>query len=316
MKKKCIALLVMAAFLCTAAISQNVLPASGNVGINVPNPLEALDIRRTLVIRNGSLLISKDAVTDPVTIGVVDNYINIGGAGLLGETGNLVQRLGSSTWRFRNGWWKNDVHIAASLYTNASDYAGVVINGSTDRSIGFLKYPGRNSGMWRTNDQAFAIGRVGAGKLVFEETEQLPGELSVDFCIDATGNIGIGTSSPQAKLSVNGIVLARKLKINIAAADWFDHVFDSSYRLLPLQQLAAFIEKNKHLPDLPPAIQVQEKGIDLGTQWALSTKKIEELTLYIIEQEKQMAAFRQSHKEECRLLQEAISKLEILLNVK
>ena len=101
-----------------------------------------------------------------------------------------------------------------------------------------------------------------------------------------SGNLGIGTVSPAYKLSVEGTIGARKIKVTQEA--WPDYVFDSSYNLPSLPQIETFIQQNKHLPEVPSAAQVKKEGLDLGDNQVMLLKKIEELTLYIIEQNKQI----------------------------
>ncbi|MBW0177579.1 hypothetical protein [Sediminibacterium sp.] len=101
--------------------------------------------------------------------------------------------------------------------------------------------------------------------------------------IMSSGNVGIGTTTPTEKLSVNGNVRAKK--IIVSQSGWPDYVFDPAYKLKPLSELSAFIQQYKHLPDMPSAKEVDEKGISVGDNQALLLKKIEELTLYIMQQE-------------------------------
>jgi hypothetical protein len=96
----------------------------------------------------------------------------------------------------------------------------------------------------------------------------------------ANGSIGIGTLQPSEKLSVNGNIRAKK--VIVSQTGWPDYVFDPAYKLKPLSELAAFIQKHQHLPDMPSAKEVEQKGISVGDNQALLLKKIEELTLYII----------------------------------
>jgi hypothetical protein len=102
--------------------------------------------------------------------------------------------------------------------------------------------------------------------------------------ITSDGKIGVGTHSPSEKLSVNGNVKAKK--IIVSQTGWPDYVFDSSYALRSLSEVEKFIAKNKHLPDMLSAKEVEENGISIGDAQALLLKKIEELTLYIIAQDK------------------------------
>ncbi|MFL9485769.1 hypothetical protein ACI6Q2_23525, partial [Chitinophagaceae bacterium LWZ2-11] len=101
------------------------------------------------------------------------------------------------------------------------------------------------------------------------------------------GNVGIGTTNTGSnKLAVEGTIGARKLKIT-QITPWPDYVFDSSYVLTPLAQVEQFIKDNKHLPDVPSAKEVTDKGLDVGDNQAMLLKKIEELTLYMIEMKKE-----------------------------
>ncbi|MDB5198058.1 MAG: hypothetical protein JWO92_21 [Chitinophagaceae bacterium] len=100
------------------------------------------------------------------------------------------------------------------------------------------------------------------------------------------GNVGIGTSTPQSKLAVNGIITATKL--TVTQTGWPDYVFDKHYKLPQLEKLEKFITINKHLPGIPSAIEIGKNGLDLGNSHALLLKKIEELTLLIIQQNKRI----------------------------
>jgi hypothetical protein len=105
------------------------------------------------------------------------------------------------------------------------------------------------------------------------------------MAIRNNGSVGIGTTNPTELLSVNGNVRARK--VIVTPNGWADYVFDSSYRLRPLSEVENFIRNNNHLPDMPAATEVEEKGLNLGEIVKQQQVKIEELTLYLIELKKE-----------------------------
>ena len=107
-----------------------------------------------------------------------------------------------------------------------------------------------------------------------------------NIVITRSDNVGIGTTNPQAKLAVNGDIFSRKVKVT--QTGWSDYVFEQNYPLLSLTEVEEYIGKHKHLPDVPSANSVEENGLDLGDNQAILLKKIEELTLYIIDINKKL----------------------------
>jgi len=100
-------------------------------------------------------------------------------------------------------------------------------------------------------------------------------------------NVGIGTTNPGSyKLAVEGTIGARKLKVT--QNTWADIVFKKGYKLMPLSILSNYIIENGHLPEVPTEKQVKGKDIDVAETQTLLLRKIEELTLYIIEQDKKI----------------------------
>lgn len=115
------------------------------------------------------------------------------------------------------------------------------------------------------------------------------------------GNVGIGTFTPDAKLAVNGTIHTKEVKVDLTG--WADYVFKPSYKLPKLSEVKAFITKNQHLPDMPSEKEVVANGVNLGEMVTLQTKKIEELTLYLIERDEQLTQQkRNSEKQEARIL--------------
>ena len=106
--------------------------------------------------------------------------------------------------------------------------------------------------------------------------------------IQPNGDVSIGTteSATGYKLSVGGKIMAEELKVQLEA-DWPDFVFEPNYNLSNLSTLEKFINKNKHLPNIPSAKEVKENGIKVGEMNAKLLQKIEELTLYVIDLHKE-----------------------------
>ncbi len=101
------------------------------------------------------------------------------------------------------------------------------------------------------------------------------------------GNVGIATTNPDPayKLSVNGSIRSKEVKVE---AGWSDFVFDEGYNLRSLKEVESFIHEKGHLPEIPSEAEVTENGINLGEMNAKLLQKIEELTLYLIEKDKQI----------------------------
>ena len=106
-----------------------------------------------------------------------------------------------------------------------------------------------------------------------------------------TGNVGIGTTTFAHKLNVAGTIRAHEL---IVDSTWADYVFEDGYELPTLEEVQIHIEEKGHLPGVPSAETIQVEGLTIGESQALLIQKIEELTLYMIEKERQ---FRELEKQ-------------------
>lgn len=103
------------------------------------------------------------------------------------------------------------------------------------------------------------------------------------------GNVAIGTTDPKGyKLAVKGNIGAQEIRVENGS--WPDYVFHKSYTLPSLRETEKFIQINGHLPEIPSAEEVKNNGVELGEMNARLLKKIEELTLHLIEKEKQLEA--------------------------
>ncbi len=99
------------------------------------------------------------------------------------------------------------------------------------------------------------------------------------------GNVGIGCTDPQVKLAVDGTIQATELTITTTPCS--DFVFEPGYSLMDLNSLEEYVMDKKHLPEVPSAQEFAENGYSVGEMDDLLLRKIEELTLYIIKQQKE-----------------------------
>ncbi|TKC12044.1 hypothetical protein FA048_00040 [Pedobacter polaris] len=120
------------------------------------------------------------------------------------------------------------------------------------------------------------------------------------------GSVGIKTQDPGAyDLAVNGKIRSREIKVE--TANWPDYVFADNYQIPSLAELEKYIKANKHLPGIPSATEVEKNGIELGEMNKLLLKKIEELSIILIQKDKKMLA-------ESERLKKVEEKLEILVH--
>ncbi|WP_411032086.1 hypothetical protein [Spongiimicrobium sp. 3-5] len=111
-----------------------------------------------------------------------------------------------------------------------------------------------------------------------------PSGLDIKF---TTGNVGIGTAAQNAyRLAVDGKIHTKEVKVDLTG--WADYVFKTDYDLPTLREVEAHIEEKGHLINIPSAGEVEANGIQLGEMNRLLLEKIEELTLYILEQERRI----------------------------
>jgi hypothetical protein len=120
--------------------------------------------------------------------------------------------------------------------------------------------------------------------------------------IAATGNVGIGTTNPQYKLAVNGNIGAQD--IIVTNTGWSDYVFRPGYRLRPLSEVSQYIQANGHLPDIPTEAEVKTQGVSLGGMQAKLLAKVEELTLHMIQQEKENRELRDQMNRQTKEIQQ------------
>lgn len=118
------------------------------------------------------------------------------------------------------------------------------------------------------------------------------GDTTPSLVVDLDGNwVAIATDTPKPgyELSVNGQVVCEELLVE-DSANWPDYVFADGYPLKPLDEVESHIRERRHLPGIAPATQVAREGIPVGAMQKQMMEKIEELTLYLIDQNKRLQA--------------------------
>ena len=154
-------------------------------------------------------------------------------------------------------------------------------------------------------------GRMGLSELFYLHPEAVPPyyglghawEQSGESVYRRSGNVGVGVKNPKMKLEVDGTVVAREIKVEAKTADF---VFENNYQLRSLEEVETFIKDNKHLPEIAPAKEMQKNGVNQSEMNQKLLQKIEELTLYVIEQNKKTEALIEKNK----LLEKEINLLK------
>ncbi len=123
-----------------------------------------------------------------------------------------------------------------------------------------------------------------------------------------TGNVGIGTTTPDAKLTVKGTIHAEEVKVDLNVPGP-DYVFEENYPLQSLDETKAYVVQHKHLPGIPSSAEMQQNGVNLLEMNMMLLEKVEELTLHIINQNERISQLESSNAE-LKTLQKQIEDLK------
>jgi hypothetical protein len=142
--------------------------------------------------------------------------------------------------------------------------------------------------LWSNDAGHFCLGQGPASNL----------RQNIHLFIDAnTSFVGIGTTTPTNKLDVAGTIRACEVKVDLGSGQCPDFVFKNDYKLMSLKELEAFVKSNQHLPEISPEKEMVENGVNMKELQMKLLQKIEELTLYTIEQNKKIEALQNEMKE-------------------
>ncbi|MBB1644803.1 hypothetical protein A9970_12650 [Sphingobacterium sp. UME9] len=196
-------------------------------------------------------------------------------------------KIGNSFWVANNGTLNtlSDAGIGTSIIENSEGWNRVLQVQGIGHAKAIVTTNNIQSGLWSHDVGwygALAGGMVGTRSnhpfsIITNQTAKVT--------ILPNGNMGIGTSNPQAKLSVDGNILAKEIKIK-TDINVPDYVFEPDYQLKSLAEIESYIKANKHLPEVPSAKEIQADGLDVAGMNLLLLKKVEEMTLHLIEKDK------------------------------
>lgn len=278
-------------------------PNNGNVGIGMFKPIGKLDIDL------GPGYHTKEAgvritIPDPALQGGPNDNINksifeirkdiSGNLAPAYETQFILNHLG----RIGIGTYKPDsklhVHKGRIQITGNNSFGGpmMIFGGDQDAPNGQwgIEYVAKGvSGLnfWKPFESSNGSGGNGFGNHFMFLADN--GKVSIGLDPNQVNNFGNITYKGDYKLYVGTGILTEKVKVALRSSeDWADYVFKEDYNLLSLNAVEKHIEKNGHLPNVPSAKEVAQNGIDVAKMDAKLLEKIEELTLYVIEQNKRL----------------------------
>ena len=295
MKRKIIILFVLLLFL--VAIKMNAQwSITGNTGTNPAIHFIGTTDNVDLVFKRNQVLagILSSANT---SFGLKSLYGNttgtyntaIGGGALYSTTtGNSNTASGGNALFFNSGGSYNAAAGVQALYSNTTGACN-----TADGSYAFFDHTTGNYNVALGYNTGRGITTGSYNTIIGANVMGLPPNLNNTIIladglgnqrlyINNVGNTGIGTNNPgNYKLNVWGSIRAHEIVVNTTGADF---VFEENYRLRPLEEVAQFIWQNKYLPEIAPAAEMQKDGVSVAELQVKLLQKIEELTLYMIQQ--------------------------------
>lgn len=234
------------------------LTASGNVGIGNNSPVEKFNVTTDFGF----------GISHTTGLQSFSTYID--------GSGVMVGSKNTAPFHLYVGSSGPTLTILANKYVGIGNTNPTEpLNLSTNYGYGFSHSAG---------GQAFATfidpSGVFAGSKVNAPFHLYVGTSGPNMTILANGNIGIGTTAPTYKLSVNGNIRSKEV---VVETGWADYVFSEEYQLLPLDEVKQFIDRHKHLPNIPSAKEIEKNGLYVGDVQKRMMEKIEELTLYLLD---------------------------------
>lgn len=288
-----------------SSYAQNTFPSNGNIGIGTASPTSGLTIQTEGAnVNDGALFL-----VNSVNSGFGGNATLAGIKTLAGDGGQYnflkLQNAGGVKLLI-NGAGNVGIGTASpvsKLHTQISNYGLNLIGGFQNLNgtetggnavgIGFVNEA--LGSWWKAAIVHERTGGYGIGSLKFLVNSSVDNSTvtlsDVKMTILSSGFVGIGTDMPKEALSVNGSIRAKTIKVEIT--NWPDYILKKDYLLPSLSFVKNYIDQNQHLPDIPSEEDVTKEGLNLGEMNRLLLKKVEELTLYLIEKDAEVKQLQQ-----------------------
>ena len=285
---------------------------NGNVGIGTSNPTNLQGWQRVLnVDGNGNSKIVSSTNSN-FRVGLYSHSSWNGGGGFIGTESNhnlhFITNYDAKMSILTNG----NVGIGTTNPTNLQGWQRVLnVDGNGNSKIVSSSNSNFRVGIYSHS----TWGGTGAGIIGTESNHTLHFITNYDakMSILTNGNVGIGTTAPDAKLAVRGDIHTQEVRVDLNGAVAPDFVFEPDYKLRTLTETETYIKANKHLPEIPSATEMEQNGIELKTMNLKLLQKVEELTLYTIEQDKTLKLQQQLielQQEQLQSLQKQINELK------
>jgi len=262
------------------------LPVDGDS--NATNELQTLTQNgNTITLSNGGGSFTLPVDTDAQTLALNGNVLSI-------SNGNNITLPTTQITAGTNVTVTGNGTAATPFVINANDTSLYSANGSINQAT----TTGLNRVVTMNNRNIWfnSTGSGNNGKIYIGNTATYP------------------TSTGNYRLYVEGGILTEKVKVALrSTANWADYVFADDYRLMPLNEVEAFIQKNKHLPGVASAETLAKEGWDVAAMQAKHMEKIEELTLYVIDQNKTIEAQQATLSKQQLEIDQLKAQLELLI---
>ena len=267
-------------------VAGNIVPdlviKSGNTGLGTATPTEKLHLIGNMLVNNLNPIIQfQNSGTDKGFIQVNTNDLRIG-TNSSNVNGKFVVRTAAGD----------------QFFVDNAGYVGIGVAGAGAEA---RVHVGTGLGAGLTSNGYLMLGNSATTNVVFDnnEIQARSNSNAAGLTLQRSGGtvkIG-GTAVPAGyKLAIDGKVICEELKVKLASSGWPDYVFADNYKLSSLVEIEKFINLHKHLPNIPSAVEVEKNGIEVGDMQKKIIEKIEELTLYIIQLEKQVAELKKEKK--------------------